>query len=228
MNIKEIRQKTKTSMFHEISILFLFIITGIVGRTILVGMQIQPFPNFEIIMLLTFLAVLFIRPTLAFMVPLFAMIGSDLLLGNAIFTGNQMNKIIIFTYTGFLLITMASMLIRKQSHNRLKYLTLPSMGAIIGTGVVFVLIYDLWTNIGWWYLGFPHTIEHLTAVMIAGIPFMVYHVLSALVTFTLIAIPIGYLLKNKTILPQPLETKIWHRLPLITITILLVIISFIG
>jgi len=228
MNIKEISQKTKTSIFHEISVLFLFIITGIVGRTVLVEMQIQPFPNFEIIMVLTFLAVLFIRPTLAFMVPLFAMIGSDLLLGNAIFAGSQMNKIIFFTYTGFLLITMISMLIRKQSHNRLKYLTLPSMGAIIGTGVVFVLIYDLWTNIGWWYLMYPHSIEYLMSVLIAGVPFMVYHVLSALFTFTLIAIPIGYLILNKTSLPQPLETRIWHRLPLITITILLVIISVIG
>jgi hypothetical protein len=191
-------------------------------------MQVQPFPNFEIIMVLTFLAVLFIRPTLAFLVPLFAMIGSDLILGNAIFVGNHMNKIILFTYTGFLIITMVSMLIREKSTHHLRNLTASSMGSVIGTGVLFVLIYDLWTNIGWWYIGFPHTIEHLTAVMIAGIPFMVYHMLSAMFTFTLIAMPLGYLMLNKTTGPQQIETRIWHRLPLIMITLLFVIICFTG
>jgi hypothetical protein len=77
MNPMDIFQKTQTSFIHELCVLALFIITGIIGRTVLVGMQIQPFPNFEIIMVITFLAVLFIRPTLAFLVPLFAIIGSD-------------------------------------------------------------------------------------------------------------------------------------------------------
>ena len=227
MNMKEIICKTNLSIFHELGILFIFVITGIIGRTVLVGMQIQPFPNFEIIMVLTFLSVIFIRPMLAFLVPLFAMIGSDLIIGNTIFVGNHMNKIIIFTYTGFLIITMISMLIRKKGTNRLRYLSGSSMSSIIGTGIIFVFIYDLWTNIGWWYLMYPHSLEHLTAVMIASTPFIVYHILSASFTFTFIAIPVGYLLLNRTSLPLSLDYRFLQQLPLCVLTMILLIITFI-
>ena len=50
MELKDSIKQTRLSFVNEIIIFVLFILTGIIGRTVLVGMSIQPFPNFEIIM----------------------------------------------------------------------------------------------------------------------------------------------------------------------------------
>ena len=215
-------------MVRDIVVMALFILCGIIGRTILVSGGYQPFPNFEIIMVLTFLATLVIRPTYAFLVPLGAMIGSDFLLGNSIFIGNQMNKIVLFTYTGFLMITLLSIRLKKHSTTALQSPTGKHILSIIGLGMGFVLLYDLWTNFGWWFLMYPHTAETLISVYIAGIPFMLYHILSAALTFTLIAIPLGFLLFNKESLSFDYPLKSWEHIPLVAVTILFLILSFSG
>ncbi|RLF59276.1 MAG: hypothetical protein DRN27_03050, partial [Thermoplasmata archaeon] len=150
MNIKNIILKKNDNIVNELLFLTMFVLIGIMGRTILVGWNLQPFPNFEIIMVLTFVAAIFIRPAFAFLVPLIAMIGSDLLIGNPIFIGSQMNKIILFTYTGFLMISFISTIMKKQSKSKLNQLNGINIIKIVGMGVGFVLLYDLWTNFGWW------------------------------------------------------------------------------
>ena len=228
MNIKNIILKKNDNIVNELLFLTMFVLIGIMGRTILVGWNLQPFPNFEIIMVLTFVAAIFIRPAFAFLVPLIAMIGSDLLIGNPIFIGSQMNKIILFTYTGFLMISFISTIMKKQSKSKLNQLNGINIIKIVGMGVGFVLLYDLWTNFGWWYLMFPHTLGTLSAVYVAGIPFMIYHMLSAAFTFTFIVLPLSYFVFNKK--NQPIETtfKAWERLPVIAITLLLLFLSFTG
>ena len=89
----------KLSDINQIVLTIGLILIGALGRFILVGTEMQPFPNFEIIMVMTFLAALVLKPTLAIFVPLLSMMLSDLLIGNPIFVGSQMNRIVLFTYS---------------------------------------------------------------------------------------------------------------------------------
>ena len=98
--------KNKDGIFFEILLLIGFIGIATLGRYILFGLGVQPFPNFEIIMVITFLAALFLKPTFAIFVPLLSMIFSDILIGNPIFVGSQMNRIVLFTYSGFAIIAI--------------------------------------------------------------------------------------------------------------------------
>ena len=86
---KDKLKKGKKSLFYEISILIALIFIGSVIRTIFIAWNAQPFPNFEIIMVLTFLAAIFLKPTYAILVPLSSMVISDLLIGNPIFTKKE-------------------------------------------------------------------------------------------------------------------------------------------
>ena len=97
--------------FNQIVFLISLIVIGTLGRYVLVSYGLQPFPNFEIIMVLTFIAAIFLRPTIAILVPLMSMIFSDLLIGNSVYSGSQINKIILFTYSGFALITLSTILL---------------------------------------------------------------------------------------------------------------------
>ncbi len=227
MDIKKLltKQQNHSKWAHNIFYLTVFIIAGILGRYILVGWNIQPFPNFEIIMILTFLAALIMKPYLAFLVPLFSMIGSDFLLGNPLFAGSQMNKIIIFTYSGFILIALLSVLTRKQTFPHLRGIRLKHIALSTGIGIGFALMYDLWTNIGWWYLMYPHNPESLIAVLAAGIPFMIYHLLSASVTFTLIGLPLLNIKswKKQLCFPKPLPRN--QKITYITIAFLCIVFS---
>ena len=106
--IKNIDIKNDKGVFFNILLLMAFVGVGTIARTLLVGWNLQPFPNFEIIMVITFLAAIFLRSTMAILVPILSMILSDLLLGNSIFVGNQMNRIVLFTYSGFAMIALVN------------------------------------------------------------------------------------------------------------------------
>ncbi len=97
----------------------------------------------------------------------------------------------------------------------------------MGIGAGFTLFYDIWTNAGWWYLIYPHTIGAFLTVFIAGIPFMIYHMLSAAITFTLIGLPLYVLLQKKHMIHLPNRIPTIQKLPLVALTILLIIISLI-
>jgi len=214
---------------QQIMLLIGFILIGAIGRYVLFGLGVQPFPNFEIIMVLTFLAAMFLRPTIAFLVPLFSMIFSDILIGNPIFVGSQMNKIVLFTYSGFAIIALVNILKRDQLRNALGKLRLKNIGIAGGLGVGFVLIYDVWTNMGWWYLMYPHNTTTLAAVFTAGIPFMIYHMISGVVTFIAIALPIMVIATNKDIIRLPTTPiKTMHKIPVALLVILLIGLSFSG
>jgi hypothetical protein len=230
MEIKNLLKKAsnKSSFLYDATVLLLFILMGILGRTILVGWNIQPFPNFEIIMVLTFLAAFMVRPTVAFLIPLVSMIGSDLLLGNPIFIGSQMNKIILFTYSGFLLVGIMNIAARSKLQPRIAQFKIQTIGIVAGAGIIFTLFYDVWTNIGWWYLMYPHTSSTFASVFLAGIPFMMYHLLSATITFILVGIPVLYFAQNKRVLSLPKKQTSLHYLPVVAITVLFIGLSFLG
>ncbi len=203
---------------------------GIVGRYLLVGAGLQPFPNFEIIMVVTFLAVMLIRSPLALIVPLITMIGSDLLIGNPIFVGDQMNRIVLFTYSGFAIIALINLYNKDRLWSRFGQFHIKSIGLMAGLGVGFVLIYDIWTNMGWWYLMYPHDVSSLALVYTAGLPFMIYHMISGIVTFVAIGAPIMlYVAKKKDSLDiKPLKLQTIHKIPAVLLVLGLITLSFTG
>ena len=219
--------EVKTNLQH-IMLMIGLIIIGTLGRYVLVGFGLQPFPNFEIIMVVTFLAIMLLRPTIAIFVPLLSMIFSDLLIGNSIFVGSQMNRIIIFTYSGFAMIALINVFNRDRFRQSLGELRLKNVGIAAGLGVGFVLIYDVWTNLGWWYLMYPHNAPSLAAVFTAGIPFMVYHMISGVVTFIVIALPVVAYISNKTEFLFPLRIKNSHKIPVAIATLSLIALSLTG
>jgi hypothetical protein len=220
MNIK------KPTDLHQIILMIGFIVIGTLGRYILVNSDIPP--NFEIIMVITFLAVIFIKPTIAIFVPLFSMIFSDILLGNTIFVGSQMNRIVLFTYSGFALIALINVFNRERFKKSFENIKIKNISIAAGLGIGFVLIYDVWTNFGWWYLIYPHNLSSLSGVFIAGIPFMIYHLISGVITFVFIALPIIALVSSKTDIRLPMNIKNIHKIPVVIIVLCLVALSFTG
>jgi hypothetical protein len=218
----------KPIITNQILTMMGLIIIGIVGRYALFGMGVQPFPNFEIIMVLTFLAAMLIKPSLAIVVPLVSMIGSDILIGNPIFVGSQMNRIVLFTYSGFAMIGLINVFNRERFNRYFGELRLRNVGIAAGLGVGFVLVYDLWTNLGWWYLMYPHTASSFAVVFTSGIPFMIYHLVSGLVTFVVVALPIMVYIHQKSSTSTPLERNIYHKLPIIAVVLCLLFLSFTG
>lgn len=229
MEIKNLLKDVNTKgIFFEILLLIGFIGMGTLGRALLVGWNLQPFPNFEIVMVMTFLAAIFLRPTMAIFVPLFSMVFSDLLLGNSIFVGSQMNRIILFTYSGFAMIAVINIFNRNRFRKGLGELKLKNIGIAAGLGIGFVLIYDIWTNIGWWYLIYPHTSNTLAAVFTAGIPFMIYHMISGVITFVAIALPVVSFVSMKHTIELPLKIKTIYKIPVAALALCLIALSFTG
>jgi hypothetical protein len=220
--------KNDKGILFDILLLIAFVGAGTIGRTLLVGWNLQPFPNFEIIMVITFLAAIFLRSTMAILVPLLSMIFSDLLLGNSIFVGNQMNRIVLFTYSGFAIIALVNIFNRNKFEKNLGELKIRNIGIAAGLGIGFVLIYDVWTNIGWWYLIYPHTASSLAAVFTAGTPFMIYHMLSGAFTFTAIALPIVAYVSMGHKIEMPLKIRNVHKIPVAILVLCLVVLSFTG
>lgn len=218
----------KLSNVNQVVLTIGLILIGALGRFILVGTGMQPFPNFEIIMVITFLAALILKPTLAIFVPLFSMILSDLLIGNSIFVGNQMNRIVLFTYSGFVMIGLVNIFKRDKLREKLGKFKLKNAGIAAGLGIGFVLIYDVWTNIGWWYLMYPHTMNSLAAVFTAGIPFMIYHMISGAATFLVIAFPMIAYISQKTNIELSFKLKNIHKIPVAALAVCLIALSFTG
>lgn len=222
MNIRTI------SNLQQLIVMIGLILFGTLGRYVLVGFGVQPFPNFEVIMVVTFLAVLLLRSAVALVVPLVSMIGSDLLIGNPIFVGDQMNRIVLFTYSGFALIALMNFVNRNRLWKGLGQFRLKTVGLLAGLGVGFVLIYDVWTNIGWWYLMYPHDAASLAAVFTAGLPFMVYHMISGVVTFVAIALPVLVYVSKKTQLHLPFKLRMTQKVPIVIVVLGLIALSFTG
>jgi len=226
--LRNIDFKNDRGILFDIILLIAFVGLGTTSRTLLVGWNLQPFPNFEVIMVITFLAAIFLRSTMAILVPLLSMIFSDLLLGNTIFVGNQMNRIVLFTYSGFAMIALVNIFNRNKFGKGLAELKIRNIGIAAGIGIGFVLIYDIWTNIGWWYLIYPHTANSLAAVFTAGIPFMIYHLISGAFTFVAIALPIVAYVSMEFKIEMPFKIKNLHKIPIVILVLSLVILSFTG
>ena len=139
-------------------------------------------PNVETVMVATFLAAMLLPFAWACTVTMGMLLLSDWWLGYL-----WGSPIVAFTYSGFLLVALASRRWRPQIGGPL------SSGLVMrfaGAGVVFAVVYDGWTNFGVFWLWWAHTPGNLLAVYTLGLPFILYHLLSSIMTFTLVGLPL--------------------------------------
>ena len=174
-------QRNKLPIFATATMLILM---GVGGRIAL-----HDYPNFETVMVATFLAAMLLPTSASLIVTMTIMLLSDLYLG---YFGSS--KIIIFTYSGFVMVSLITSRYKKRIDTGLN---VGSVYKFTASGVIFALVYDTWTNFGVFWLTYNHTVENLVLVYILGLPFMLYHLISSVVTFTLVGFPLYYLLASE-------------------------------
>ena len=158
---------------------------GFGGRILL-----HDYHNFETVMVSVFLASMLLPLNIAVLITMAIMVLSDLYLG---YMGAT--KILFFTYTGFLLVSLISSKFKNKLEGKF---TSGTVYKFTSAGIIFALVYDMWTNFGVFWLSYGHTIDNLFLVYTLGLPFMIYHLLSSIVTFSLIGFPIYCILTKKS------------------------------
>lgn len=153
----------------------LLIMIGAVGRILLL-----PYPNIEAVMAVTLLAGCLLGGIFAIIVPCAVLLITDLYIGN--------NYIFLFTWSGFAMVGLIGHFLRGKTEASAKFVSM-----LTGIGIGATLLYGLWTNLGWWYLFYAHTVENLVLVYVLGIPFMLRHLLSSAIFVPLISAPLLYL-----------------------------------
>ncbi len=133
----------------------------------------------------------------------------------------------LFTGSGYIFIALLSLYAKKKS--KLNKIFIPK---ILGVGILGVIIYDLWTNFGFWLsysrLGwYPISLEGLTTVYIGGIPFMIWHILSTAIAITVIVIPLVYLTEHKLIKSEPMLKPV-EKYVIASTTLFLMAVSIIS
>jgi|TARA_B110000263_G_scaffold246604_1_gene257903 hypothetical protein len=182
----------------NLSTAILLFIIGFGGRILL-----HDYPNFETVMVSIFLASMLLPLSMSFIVTISIIGFSDLYLG---YFGTS--KIILFTYSGFLIVSLVTSKFKNQIKGNYNSNTVYKFSA---SGIIFAGIYDVWTNFGVFLLSYELTFGNLIIVYILGIPFMIYHLLSSVITFSLIGFPLYYLFttsnKNDYKIPIRKEMK---------------------
>lgn len=153
------------------------VVLGIVSRTFFsrnYAYPLVPFlgNNFEIVTVIGVVAGLVFGLRWGWIVPVFAMVGSDLILGNS-------SEIVWFTWTGFAFPAVAGGAIRAlvskvQRLTSVKVLHRSLFQAIGGFGgsIVSVLFFFVWTNFGVWLFWYSKTFEGLVQCYTLALPFL--------------------------------------------------------
>lgn len=135
----------------------LLIVLGIAGR-----MALLSYPNIETLMAVSILAGTLLGWRWGAVVSLFAVIGSDMMIGNT--------AILLYTWSAWLAIGAVSAVANRRGKTEVW------SGALrnAGLGVVGTLFFYLWTNFGVWHIGslYPHTIDGLVLSYVNGLPFL--------------------------------------------------------
>ena len=132
----------------------------------------------------------------------------------------------LFTVSGYVFMALLGFYVKKKS--KINYTFIPKL---FGVGILGIVIYDLWTNFGFWLtysrLGwYPMNIEGLATVYSGGIPMMIWHILSAGIALTVIAIPLIYfkeheILKREIVI-KPMENYILASATIILVTLIII------
>lgn len=141
---------------------------------------------FFLIAIIAILSGLLLGSYYAFFVPVSVMLITDIIIGN--------NYIFLFTWSGFAIIGLVALILKIKNK-----FTIQKTPLIFGAGIGSVILYDLWTNFGCWLGWYPKSLEGLALCYTAGLPFMLWHILSTTIAMAVIVLPIVYLKENKTI-----------------------------
>ena len=136
-------------------------------------------------------------------------------------------SLFLFTWSGYAIIALLGSVIKRKDTRTRSFVPL-----LMGAGVLGVIIYDLWTNFGFWLgyskLGFyPQTLGGLSTVFIAGIPSTVWHLLSTSIAIACVAVPLLYLRKQE-LLSKNLTIKPIEKYVVISATVVLMSASILS
>ncbi|MCK4364722.1 MAG: hypothetical protein KAW45_01590 [Thermoplasmatales archaeon] len=141
---------------------------------------------FFLIAIIAILSGLLLGSYYAFFVPVSVMLITDIIIGN--------NYIFLFTWSGFAIIGLVALILKTKNK-----VTIQKTPLIFGAGIGSVLLYDIWTNFGCWLGWYPKSLEGLALCYTAGLPFMLWHILSTTIAMAVIVLPIVYLKEHKVI-----------------------------
>ena len=134
------------------SLLIVFILSAVCFRLIP-----HP-PNFTpVTSLALFSGIMFQRKWLSILVPIVAMLLSDLVLG--------FGMISLWVYVAFMLVTISGWVLKQMN-----------VKSILVSSMIFFIV----SNLGVWILGYPHTIEGLLMCYTLAIPFFGYSIVGDL------------------------------------------------
>jgi hypothetical protein len=173
---------------------------GVLGRVALrpfvpAGNALLAFDLFAIVGIVSVLAGVLLGGYYSLAVPLAAMAVSDAVLGNGM--------IFVFTWSGFAMMGVLGLSARKsRAPNAVFGLKLT------GIGVAGILAFDLWTNVGWWALFYPHTMEGLAACFAMALPFMVGHILTTAAVLPTASLAALYTVENRSRLAAALRARL--------------------
>lgn len=163
------------------------VVLGVGGRYLLNGV-----PNVETLMVACWLAVMLLPFRRAMGLVLILYWASNWALGYQHILW-KLGGIYLFTYTGFLLVGLVAGLLRRRASKNLSDFSGRSVMSTAAYGILFVAIFDTWTNFGVFWMWYAHTPTNLLWVMYLGAPFALLHLVSSISSFTLIGLPL-YLL----------------------------------
>jgi len=132
----------------------------------------------------------------------------------------------LFTTSGYVFIALFGLLSKRKIKFEVKYIP-----KFLGIGFIGIIIYDLWTNFGFWLsysqLGFyPQTIFGLMTVFVGGLPFMLWHILSFSIILTIILIPIIHF-KSLSKISYDIILKPNEKIYILSATLILITASII-
>lgn len=158
---------------------------------------------FFVIAVISLLSGLILGGYYTFIIPICIMAISDIIIGNT--------WIILFVWSGFAIIGLIGYILKKK-----QVLSIKRTPTILGASIGSVILYDIWTNFGTWLggpqWGYTYTLEGLALCYTLALPFMLWHLLSTTIAFTIIIVPLLYLKEHKLNIPDfkinPLERYI--------------------
>lgn len=135
----------------------------------------------------------------------------------------------LFTMSGYVFIALIGFYTKKKSKVNMMFVP-----KLLGAGILGIILYDLWTNFGFWlsfsrafpeYL--PPTLGGLATAYAQGIPMMIWHTLSGAIAITIAIVPIMYLKEHK-ILKTDFTMKPFEKYSIAGVTAVLAILSIIS
>lgn len=150
--------------YKKLFFTILIIIFGVIFRIFL--NETIAIPNFEAVTALSLLSGVFVGGVYSILIPLSIMFFSDLYFGNTF--------IYLFTWSAFVLIGISGNIFKRDSKHYLLKIT--------GSGVLSVLFFYLWTNLGWWLISgmYPMSFSGLIQCYIAALAFLKNQLISVI------------------------------------------------